>query len=62
MSDRKHMEYCVKLGNPFIQNKLQMLERNEYVEPQINYNENTNSYYTNNDNISFKERLKNWNS
>ncbi len=61
MSDRKHMEYCIKLGNPFVQRKLEQLdsmEQNQYIEPQINYNERQ---INENENISFKDRLKNWN-
>lgn len=61
MSDRKHMEYCIKLGNPFVQRKLEQLdsmEQNQYIEPQINYNERP---INESDNISFKDRLKNWN-
>lgn len=61
MSDRKHMEYCIKLGNPFVQRKLEQLdsmEQNQYIEPQINYNERQ---INESDNISFKDRLKNWN-
>ena len=59
MSDRKHMEYCVKLGNPFVQKKLEQLEQNQYIEePQpINYSKAQIEDY-----MSFKERLRNWNT
>lgn len=59
MSDRKHMEYCVRLGNPFVQKKLEQLEQNQYIEQpqQINYNKIPIE-----ENISFKDRLKNWNT
>lgn len=59
MSDRKHMEYCVKLGNPFVQKKLEQLEQNQYIEePQpINYSKTSIE-----ENMSFKERLRNWNT
>lgn len=61
MSDRKHMEYCVRLGNPFIQRKLEQLddiEQNQYISGPINYNERP---INENVNMSFKDRLKNWN-
>lgn len=59
MSDRKHMEYCVKLGNPFVQKKLEQLEQNQYIEePQpIDYSKTPIE-----DNMSFKDRLRNWNT
>lgn len=61
MSDRKHMEYCIKLGNPFVQKKLEQLdsmEQNQYIEQaqQINY-----SKAQIDDNMNFKDRLRNWN-
>ena len=55
MSDRKHLEYCVKLGNTIVQDKLIQLEQNGYVEPQIDYRQMQEK-----DNMSFRERLKNW--
>lgn len=59
MSDRKHMEYCVKLGNPFVQKKLEQLEQNQYIEePQpINYSKTQID-----ENMSFKDKLRNWNT
>mgnify|MGYP006906608470 CR=1 FL=1 len=57
MSDIKHLEYCVRLGNTCVQNKLEQLQQGTYIENDIknyelqNYNE-----------LSFRERLKNWNS
>ena len=57
MSDIKHLEYCVRLGNTCVQNKLEQLQQGTYIETDIknyelqNYNE-----------LSFRERLKNWNS
>lgn len=61
MSDRKHMEYCIKLGNPFVQKKLEQLDsigQNQYIEePQpINYSKTQID-----ENMSFKDRLRNWN-
>lgn len=56
MSDIKHLEYCVKLGNTCVQNKLEQLEQGIYVENERNYE--TQSY----NELSFRERLRNWNA
>ena len=54
MSDRKHIEYCIKLGNTFMQNKLENIEyRQNYMDEMtktnnVSYNEN------------FKARLRRW--
>lgn len=55
MSDRKHIEYCIKLGNTLVQDKLDQIEQNGYVEPPINYNEVSRQ-----ENMSFRDRLQNW--
>ncbi len=57
MSDIKHLEYCVKLGNTCVQNKLEQLEQGIYVENRID-NYETENY----NNLSFRERLRNWNT
>ena len=61
MSDRKHMEYCIKLGNPCVQKKLEQLDsigQNQYIEETqpINYSKTQID-----ENMSFKDRLRNWN-
>lgn len=56
MSDIKHLEYCVKLGNTCVQNKLEQLEQGIYVENERNYE--AQSY----NELSFRERLRNWDS
>ena len=61
MSHRKHMEYCIKLGNPFVQKKLEQLDsigQNQYIEETqpINYSKTQID-----ENMSFKDRLRNWN-
>ena len=53
MSDIKHLQYCVKLGNKQMEDKLFQIQNNEYVEPQ--YRPQTES-----DNLSFKQRLQSW--
>lgn len=55
MSDKKHIEYCIKLGNTLLQNKLESIEQNNYVETQINYNQIPKKEET-----SFRARLQNW--
>lgn len=55
MSDKKHIEYCIRLGNTLLQDKLEQIEQNRYIEPQINYNEAMKQ-----ENMSFRERLQNW--
>jgi len=53
MSDKKHIEYCIKLGNTLLQNKLD--KHSQYIETQINYNEIPNK-----ENMDFRTRLQNW--
>lgn len=53
MSDRKHIEYCIKLGNTLLQNKLE--QPNQYIETQTNYNEAPKQ-----EEMSFRARLQNW--
>lgn len=57
MSDIKHLEYCVKLGNTCVQNKLEQLEQGIYVENKLD-----NYEIENYNNLSFRERLRNWNA
>lgn len=57
MSDIKHLEYCVRLGNTCLQNKLEQLEQGIYTEnTAINYEAQ------NHNELSFRERLRNWNN
>ena len=57
MSDIKHLEYCARLGNTCIQNKLEQIHQGIYVE------EKNKNYEIQQDNeLSFRERLKNWNN
>ena len=55
MSDIKHLEYCVKLGNTIVQNKLFELQQNGFVQPENNYEQIPKE-----PEMSFRERLKNW--
>ena len=56
MSDRKHLEYCIKLGNTLMQQKLDAYRAGQYIEPQINNMEKETQ------NMNFRERLKYWNT
>lgn len=67
MSDLKHMQYCVKLGNVYMQNKLDEMTKNGYFENDnekmnktINFDSNGFSNYNNNNDFSNKSRK--WNS
>lgn len=51
MSDIKHIEYCIKLGNTQLQDKLQ--QSNQYIELK-------NSDAVKQENISFRQRIQNW--
>lgn len=57
MSDIKHLKYCVRLGNTCVQDKLEQIQQGTYIEKEVknietqNYNE-----------MSFRDRLKNWNT
>lgn len=53
MSDKKHIEYCIRLGNTLLQNKLEQC--NQSIEQQINYNE-----FPKQEKISFRDRIQNW--
>jgi len=55
MSDRKHIEYCIRLGNTLVQNKLEQPNQTQYIEPRTNYNEVPRQ-----ENMSFRARLQNW--
>lgn len=57
MSDRKHIEYCIKLGNTFVQDENVNRPNEYYTQPRNNNYENINR--NSND---FKSRLQNWNS
>lgn len=57
MSDKKHIEYCIRLGNTWTQNKLQQINEGTYVEPQVNQEKMLNEGKN-----SFKYRLQNWNN
>ena len=53
MSDIKHLEYCVRLGNELVKNKLEMLSNNNYQEPPTERNYNYKKEAGSNDNNSF---------
>lgn len=53
MSDKKHIEYCIKLGNTLLQNKIE--QSNQCIEQQTNYNEVQKQK-----DMSFRTRLQNW--
>lgn len=55
MSDKKHIEYCIRLGNTQVQSKLEQFRDSNYIAPS--YNEMSKDE---NDNLSFRERLQNW--
>ena len=57
MSDRKHIEYCIKLGNTLMQQKLDAYRTGQYIEPQINNNMEKEAQ-----NMNFRERLRSWNT
>ncbi len=57
MSDIKHLEYCIKLGNTGLQNKLEQIEQGIYIEKQASNYEN--QIYNE---LSFRERLRSWNN
>jgi len=69
MSDIKHLEYCVKLGNTIIQNKLEGLGEGNYENIVNTYSQGQNnnvdmSTYEppkrNEDIINFRARLQGW--
>ena len=68
MSDRSHLEYCIKLGNSIIQNKLEAQGERSYKEIYNTYNGVTNRVLPEdykaperNENIlNFRSRLQNW--
>ncbi len=53
MSDKKHIEYCIRLGNTLLQNKIE--QSNQCIEQQMNYNDSSKQ-----ENMSFRDRLQNW--
>ena len=57
MSDMKHIEYCIKLGNTLLQNKLDAYRTGQYVEPQMNSNISREVEHG-----DFRQRLRSWNS
>ena len=68
MADRSHLEYCVKLGNTIIQNKLESTFGRSYDELYNTYNGTSNNvvppnYKTperNEDILNFRQRLQAW--
>ncbi len=70
MSDINHLEYCIKLGNRIIQDKLESKNQISYDGIANTYSMSQNNYETTADNynapkrspeiISFRERLQNW--
>ena len=57
MSDLKHIEYCAKLGNTLMQNKLNAYRTGQYIEPQIDNNVSKQVEHS-----DFRQRLRSWNS
>lgn len=57
MSDRKHMEYCIRLGNPWVQEKLDRINQGTYIENQAMQNEMQKEEVG-----KFRNNLRNWNS
>lgn len=69
MSDKKHLEYCIKLGNTIIQNKMEQLDGVNYANIAGTYSkpQNTDVDFSNykapqhnEDFINFRSRLQNW--
>ena len=69
MADRSHLEYCIKLGNTIIQNKLESTVGRSYAELYNTYNGTSNTELPpnyiaperNEDIMNFRERMRNWN-
>lgn len=58
MSDKKHIEYCIRLGNTFMQSKLEEIQNNSnYIEHEVDFvkipDETSKKY---------KNKFTNWNS
>lgn len=58
-ADMKHIEYCIRLGNTFMQNKLEAIQNQTYSPNYINEEEvqKNNTLYNQED---FRTRLRNW--
>lgn len=58
-ADMKHIEYCIRLGNTFMQNKLEDIQNQTYSPNYENKEETVknNTFYNQED---FKTRLRNW--
>lgn len=56
MSDISHLEYCVRLGNTILENKLEQMRQGTYIQPN-----NRNFSAQNFEQDNFKDRIKNWN-
>ena len=57
MADRKHIEYCIRLGNTFMQDKLENIENQAYSQNYINEKPQINTTVYNED---FRTRLRKW--
>lgn len=57
MGDRKHIEYCIRLGNTFMQDKLENIENQAYSQNYINEKPQVNTIVYNED---FRTRLRKW--
>lgn len=57
MADKKHIEYCIKLGNTFMQEKLENVENKAYSQNYINEEPQANTVAYNED---FRTRLRKW--
>ena len=70
MSDINHLEYCIKLGNKIIQDKMESKNQINYDSIANTYSMSQNNFETMAGNynapkrspeiISFRERLQNW--
>ena len=68
MSDTKHLEYCIKLGNKIIQNKMESINgmsyenvANTYSKPNVNTEKSFKSFETpkrSPEIMSFRQRLQ----
>lgn len=69
MSDKKHIEYCIKLGNTLVKPYKDEIKNNYSFMDEQNYYGNSNEFAQSNysqnlsrhdEMMNFKERLKNW--
>lgn len=70
MSDINHLEYCIKLGNKIIQDKMESQNgisynniADTYSKPRNNFENMASNYNApkrNPEIISFRERLQSW--